>query len=81
LIIRHGFSEFDLLQIDCEGFDGEVLKSFHRPALIQFEHAHMLRGDLNDLERRFSAHDYEILYGGRFADSLAMSKEYLESLA
>jgi hypothetical protein len=41
----------------------------------------MLRRDLNDLERRFSAHDYEILCGGRFADSLAMSKEYLESLA
>lgn len=85
LIIRHGFSEFDLLQIDCEGFDGEVLKSLdlsiHRPALIQFEHGHMLRRDLNDLERRFSAHDYEILYGGRFADSLAMSKECLESLA
>jgi hypothetical protein len=53
LTIRHGFSEFDLLQIDCEGFDGEVLKSFHRPALIQFEHAHMLRGDLKGTSKNY----------------------------
>jgi hypothetical protein len=85
LIKRHDFSSFDLLQVDCEGFDGEVLKTLDlntsRPSLIQFEHGHMQRQDLNDLERRFAAHDYELLYGGRFADSLAMPRNFLESLA
>jgi len=85
LIERHGFADLDLLQIDCEGYDGEVLQAIdlqrHRPRLIQFEHGHMARPDLVALERRLAGHHYRLLYGGRFADSLAMPEEVLAQLA
>jgi FkbM family methyltransferase len=58
LIERHALTDLDLLQIDCEGYDGEVLQAIdlsrHRPRLIQFEHGHMARGDLDALERRLA---------------------------
>lgn len=85
LIARHQMANLDLLQIDCEGYDGEVLKSIdlnlHRPRLIQFEHGHMKRVDLDGLEQRLASHGYRLLYGGRFADSLAMADDFLASLA
>jgi FkbM family methyltransferase len=85
LIERHKVASLDLLQIDCEGYDGEVLMSIdlnlHRPRLIQFEHGHMKRADLDGLEQRFTGQGYRLFYGGRFADSLAMADEFLASLA
>lgn len=85
LIERHALQQLDLLQVDCEGYDGEVLRSIdlgrHRPRLIQFEHGHMGRADLDALEQRLAGHGYRLLYGGRFADSLAMSEEVLAELA
>ncbi|MCP9899605.1 hypothetical protein KBZ12_02970 [Cyanobium sp. Cruz CV13-4-11] len=67
-----------------ERYDGEVLQAIdlsrHRPRLIQFEHGHMARGDLDALERRLAGHHYRLLYGGRFADSLAMPAEMLAQL-
>ena len=85
VITRHHFEDFDLLQIDCEGYDGEVVKSIDlkrfRPKIIQFEHGHMKRSDLAQLEQLLSAHGYSVVYGGRFADSLAMSAEFMARLA
>lgn len=84
LITKHGFEDLDLLQIDCEGFDGEVIRSLDltrfRPSLIQFEHGHMTRRDLAATEELLSSHGYHFLYGGRFADSLAMASECMERL-
>jgi len=84
LITKHGFEEFDLLQVDCEGFDGEVIRSLDlsrfRPGLIQFEHGHMTRKDLAATEEMLSSHGYRFLYGGRFADSLAMASESIDRL-
>jgi FkbM family methyltransferase len=84
LIIKHGFQDFDLLQVDCEGFDGEVIRSLDlnrfRPSLIQFEHGHMRRKDLAATEELLSSHGYRFLYGGRFADSLAMAGECIDRL-
>lgn len=84
LIERHGFDSIDLLQIDCEGYDAEVLRSIdldrHRPRLIQFEHGHIPRPQLTALEHRLHSHGYRLLYGGRFADSLAMPEEVLAQL-
>jgi hypothetical protein len=84
LITKHGFEELDLLQVDCEGFDGEVIRSLDlsrfRPSLIQFEHGHMTRKDLAATEELLSSHGYRFLYGGRFADSLAMAGECIDRL-
>lgn len=84
LIAKHGFEDLDLLQVDCEGFDGEVIRSLDltrfRPSLIQFEHGHMKRKDLASTEELLSGHGYRFLYGGRFADSLAMAGECIDRL-
>ena len=39
VMARHGFDDVDLLQIDCEGYDIQVILSLggYRPALINFE--------------------------------------------
>jgi FkbM family methyltransferase len=59
LIERHQMFSLDLLQIDCEGYDGEVLKSIdlnlHRPRLIQFEHGHMKISELVEIEQWLTA--------------------------
>lgn len=51
LFARRKVERVDILQIDTEGFDFEVLKLFdvatHRPRLIQFEHKHLSRRDLD----------------------------------
>jgi FkbM family methyltransferase len=76
LIERHQMFSLDSLQIDCEGYDGEVLKSIdlnlHRPRLIQFEHGHMKISELVEIEQWLDGHGYRLLYGGRQVDSIAM---------
>ena len=77
---RHGFTQFDVLQIDVEGFDLHVLKTLSlsrfRPGIIQFEHGHLTRAQLNEAATLLSAHDYVIYYGGRACnDSVAMPRE------
>lgn len=84
LIERHQCSDLDILQVDCEGYDARVLESIdlvrHRPRLIQFEHGHLKRSDLSVLEERLARKEYRLLYGGKFADSLALSNEFLAML-
>ncbi|QPN59139.1 FkbM family methyltransferase [Synechococcus sp. CBW1002] len=85
LLQKHGFDDLDLLQIDCEGYDSQVLESIdfkrYRPRLIQFEHGHLSRHELSRLEGRFARDNYQMHYGGYSSDSLAISGEWLDSLA
>ena len=45
LLDRHHVKKIDLLQIDVEGYDYELLKSFNferiKPQLIRYEHRHL----------------------------------------
>lgn len=47
---EHGINQFDVLHIDAEGYDFEVLKTVdlarYKPAVILFEHTHLLVADL-----------------------------------
>lgn len=49
LLARHGFTGFDYLQIDAEGFDYEILKmvdwAMHAPQIIHFETVHLTEAD------------------------------------
>lgn len=66
LILAHHYEDFDLLQIDCEGFDGEVFKSINlnlcRPKIIKFEHGHMTRRQVIDTAKYLSSCNYEYFY-------------------
>ena len=84
LIASHQYETFDILQVDCEGFDGEVLKSLDfkncRPKIIQFEHGHMSRMQKEEAAKLLIAAKYEFFYGGRQCDSLALSTEFASKL-
>jgi FkbM family methyltransferase len=77
---RHGLTEFDILQVDVEGYDLHVLKTLSlkrfRPGLIQFEHGHLSRTQLSEAVSLLSDHDYVINHGGRkLHDTIAMPRE------
>lgn len=77
---RHGLAQFDVLQIDVEGFDLHVLKTLSftrfRPGIIQFEHGHLTRSQLGEAATLLTTHDYAVYYGGRAGnDTIAMPRE------
>ena len=80
LIAKHGTSKIDILQIDTEGHDYNVLKTIDlartTPLIIQFEHGHLTRGEINDAVTYLSAHGYRILYGGYQTDTLALHSSF-----
>jgi FkbM family methyltransferase len=73
---KHRISAIDLLQIDTEGFELSVLKSldFNRvsPKIIHFEHGHLSRHHISQLFELLNAKGYEIHFGGRQNDSIAL---------
>jgi hypothetical protein len=60
LIEGHQVISLDFLQNDCDGDDGNVLKSInlnlHFSRSLQLEHGPMKRGDLDRFEQRFAGH-------------------------
>ena len=54
----------ELVQIDAEGFDGEIIRMLdlerHRPAIIRFEHRHLGRREHDAAIRKLVAHGYRI---------------------
>lgn len=67
----------ELLQIDAEGFDGEIILMLdlerHRPAIIRFEHRHLSRREHDASVRKLVAHGYRIAVGED--DTLALRHE------
>ena len=68
LLADHSITDLDLLQIDTEGYDAEIIRSFPfetvRPAIIHFEHGVpsglMTRRDFSELAAYLHSFDYEI---------------------
>lgn len=69
LMRQEGVQNIDLLQIDTEGYDGEIIRSIDfdkvRPAMIHFEHGMadgvMSRADFDDLVSLFNKQGYQVL--------------------
>ena len=80
LIAKYDIHQLDVLQIDVEGEDFNVLKTldFARtcPLIIQFEHGHLSPRDVNNVVQHLNARDYQILYGGRQIDTIAVHKTF-----
>ena len=65
LLRKHPLPRVDLLQIDAEGYDGQILRSINfdrlRPQLIRYEHANLVQSERNDCIQLLVSHDYRIL--------------------
>ena len=68
LIKDGGFEEVDLLQIDVEGFDGEVIKMLEfetiKPAIIKYEHGNLRVDEKNEVEELLLFHGYKLFREG-----------------
>lgn len=72
LAATHGFSQIDLLQVDCEGWDFRVIETLGelRPAIINFEVDALLPGDWDAWKDWARATGYGYIRGPR--DALAV---------
>ena len=65
LLDRHHVKKVDLLQIDVEGYDYELLKSFNferiKPQLIRYEHRHLRLSDKSSCIKLLTQKGYKIL--------------------
>lgn len=59
---RHGVTRVDLLQLDCEGYDYEILKTFdfgrYAPGVINLESLHFSDAVRDECEAFLAAHGY-----------------------
>lgn len=80
---KYNMTEFDVLQIDTEGYELEVIKSldFKRcdVALIQFEHGHLNRQQCDSMARHLESSGYDLYWGGHQSDSIALKQGLLEN--
>jgi hypothetical protein len=68
LLETHEMLNAQLLQVDTEGYDGEILKmidfSRFRPALIKYEHKNIEAAERRTLESALREHDYKTVVEG-----------------
>ena len=69
LLEENGTTKVDLLQIDTEGYDYEVLKTFpfdsNAPALVCFEHCHLSESDRTAAVSLMTGYGYSIEKWGK----------------
>lgn len=72
VMARHGLDDVDLLQIDCEGYDVQVILSLggYRPALINFESCSLSETDRKLFLEWSKKNNYGIIQGSK--DTLAI---------
>jgi len=74
LLREHDFFEIDLLQIDAEGYDGEIIKMIDfavtRPRYIRYEHVSLEEDDRLSTSERLRSQGYEVFEQGQ--DSVAV---------
>ena len=75
LIEKHNMTEPDVLQIDCEGYDWQVLKTIgeFRPAVINLESRHIPEDERLEMEDWFRKNHYHFTHIGR--DCFAVKAE------
>ncbi len=74
LLKKHGFSKVDILQIDTEGMDFEILKSFNlkdvSPSIIHYESGQLTPSEQEKSYRYLNQQGYEVLTQG--GDTIAL---------
>jgi hypothetical protein len=68
LLEKRGMTDVDIIQIDVEGFDGEVVKMLNfckiNPSIIQFEHEHLDNKSHVDVVRVLVSNGYLVVPSG-----------------
>lgn len=81
LVEKYKLENFEILQVDTEGYDWQVLQTLDlskvRPVIIQFEHGHLSPNDIGRIISHLNSHDYFVYYGGHQSDSVAMRHDLL----
>jgi FkbM family methyltransferase len=81
ILLKHGLTHVDVLQLDTEGYDWEVLQTLDltkvRPLLIRFEHGHVNPKTIGIMTQHLNQHDYLVYYGGYESDSVALRKDFI----
>ena len=79
LLAEHDLERIDLLQIDTEGHDLVILKSFDfarcKPAIVNYEHIHLAAADQEEAQALLTAHGYRLF--PQDADTLAVIEDAL----
>jgi hypothetical protein len=82
LLAEHGFDRLDILQVDTEGFDGEVVKMALdlkvRPTCINFEHVHLTDADLAEVFKKLGDSGYVWTHDGW--NTLALHESFTRTL-
>lgn len=67
LLDDHQITALDVLQIDAEGYDWPILQQWDfariKPAVLNFEHAHMTPGELRECLDFLIRHEYKFIVG------------------
>ncbi|MEM6883560.1 MAG: FkbM family methyltransferase [Verrucomicrobiota bacterium] len=65
LMRKYSLDHIDILQMDCEGMDGKIIKHFLHdgihPAAIHFEHANLHSDERVELRNLMSSHGYDVI--------------------
>jgi hypothetical protein len=68
LLSETASDHIDLIQIDVEGYDAEIIRLLDRdrwkPAIVNFEHKHLLRTEHAAALDKLVAHGYRLAVGG-----------------
>ena len=71
---EHGLKRCDLIQIDAEGFDGQIVRSIDfdavQPVIVRFEHVHMSHRDCDACIELLASHGFRFI--GQRRDILAL---------
>lgn len=82
LLARHSYTNFDILQIDVEGFDWAVLQTLDltkiAPTIIQLETGHLSRPVLTKMARHLETYGYDLYYGGHEGDAVAVRSDFIK---
>ena len=82
IIEKYQLFNLDILQMDTEGYDGEIIKTInlkkYQPKIIQFEQGHMNPDKLDEISCRLKENGYQLYYGGHESDSVAIRSDFIE---
>lgn len=68
IVRKYNYWNFNLLMIDTEGFDYEIIQSINftnfSPEMIYFEHIHLNKEQMKDIDIILTKHNYRQLVNG-----------------
>ncbi|HEY7192277.1 MAG TPA: FkbM family methyltransferase, partial [Gemmatimonadales bacterium] len=71
---EHRLERCDLIQIDAEGFDGQIVRTIDfqavQPSIVRFEHVHLSNRECDDCIELLASHGFRFI--GQRRDIIAV---------